>query len=172
MLRAHSLLINLKQDAKEDVGLTLGQCGILDNKMPKPDVVVLVIVEEGDKSLQEILAQLCTGVQTDEVEDHQISCFLLAQGVEFLFDFLEDYDWKFIEEGVRGLDGQRNDCSRGQKYRDSITIFRSFHSPFYNLYMLLLSEPREDKSKSSEFPHHPPLPFLTQANHYSCLAFS
>lgn len=78
MLRAHSLLINLKQDAKEDVGLTLGQCGILDNKMPKPDVVVLVIVEEGDKSLQEILAQLCTGVQTDEVEHHQISCFLLA----------------------------------------------------------------------------------------------
>lgn len=73
--------------------------------MPKPDVVVLVIIEEGDESLQEILAQLGPGVHTDEVEHHQIFGFLLAEGVEFLFDFLEDDDWKLIEEGVRGLNG-------------------------------------------------------------------
>lgn len=170
-LRLHCLLINLKQYAKEDIGLTLGQRCILHNKMPKPDVVVLVVIEEGDESLQEILAQLGPGIQTDEVEHHQIFGFLLAEGVEFLFDFLEDDDWKLIEEGVRGLDGQRNDCSRDQKYRDSITIFRSFHSPFYNLYMLLLSSPRVDKSKSSEFQHHQPLPLSTRATHPTCLPF-
>lgn len=172
MLRLHCLFINLKQDAIEDIGLALGERCILENKMPEPDVVVLVIIEEGDESLQEILAQLGSGVQTDEVEDHQIFRFLLAEGVEFLFDFLEDYDWKLIEERVRGLEGKRNDCSKHQKYHDSITIFRNFHSPFYNLYMLLFSEPGANKSKPSEFQHGPSLPGLAQASHYTCLAFA
>lgn len=56
MLRLHRILVYLKQNAKEDRGLTLGQRCVLHNKMPELDAVVLIIIEEGDQPLQEILA--------------------------------------------------------------------------------------------------------------------
>ena len=93
---------------------TISNGGVFGHKLPELQVLLPIVIEKVKQPIDGLLEQysryamdLRCRIKFQEIEVSEIFAFLICDGIEFLFDFVEDQGWKFINEGVDSLRRQR-----------------------------------------------------------------